>query len=155
MFPPPLKLKYMCHYPWYLYIFTWNFHQGRYTKHCSRKGCVLFVFHISSDKWKGVEDVEVLKGYLVLKQFQDVFPTYISELPPHREMKFSIELVPRATPTSNSPYKISTPKLVELKLHLKEMIYNGYIMPSVLPCGTPIFLVNKKDGTLRLCIDYR
>lgn len=47
-------------------------------KHNSRKGCVLFSFHISSDKGKDVEDVEDLKRYLVLQQFQDVSPSDIS-----------------------------------------------------------------------------
>eukprot|EP00253_Pinus_taeda_P018597 PITA_18597 len=50
---------------------------------------------------------------------------------------------------------MSTPKLVELKLQLKEMLDKGYIRPSVSPWGAPILFVKKKDGTLRLCIDYR
>jgi len=44
---------------------------------------------------------------------------------------------------------------VELKLQLKEMLDKGYIMPSVSPLGAPMLFVKKKDGTLRLCIDYR
>jgi len=77
---------------------------------------VLFAVHISSDKGKDVEDAEVLSRYPILQLFQDVFPTKIPELPPHREVDFSIELVLRATPTSKAPYKMITPKLVELKL---------------------------------------
>jgi hypothetical protein len=50
---------------------------------------------------------------------------------------------------------MSTPKLVELKLQLKEMMDKGYIRPSVSPWGAPILFVKKKDGTLQLCIDYR
>jgi len=50
---------------------------------------------------------------------------------------------------------MSTAKLVELKLQLKEMLYKGYIKPSVAPCGTLVLLIKKKDGTLILCIDYR
>eukprot|EP00253_Pinus_taeda_P014682 PITA_14682 len=72
--------------------------------------------HIFSDKGKDVEDAEVLKRYPTLQQFQDVFPTKISELFPYREVDFSIELVPGAVKTSNTPYKMSTPELVELKL---------------------------------------
>jgi len=87
-------------------------------------------------------------------KFQDVFPIEISELPPHREVDFSIELVTEAAPTSKAPYRMSTPELVELKLQLKEMLYKGYIRPSVSPWGTPVLFL-KKDGTLRLCIDYR
>eukprot|EP00253_Pinus_taeda_P030517 PITA_30517 len=99
-------------------------------KHRSRKGCVFFVVHISSDKGKEVEDEGVLKGYLVLQQFQDVFPVDISELPTHREVDFSIELVCGSTPTSKAPYMMSTLELVELKLQLKEMLDKQYIRPS-------------------------
>ena len=78
--------------------------------------CVL-ALHISSDKGKEVEDVDVLRMYLVLQQFQDVFPEHITDFPPHREVDFSIELVPQVAPTSKAPYKMSTPELVELKLY--------------------------------------
>ena len=70
-------------------------------------------------------------------------------------MDFSIELVPGAAPTSKAPYRVSTPKLVELKLQLKEMLDKGYIRPSVWSWGVPVLFVKKNDGTLRLCIDYR
>ena len=50
---------------------------------------------------------------------------------------------------------MSTPELVELKMQLKEMMDKGYIRPSMSPWGAPFLFVKKKDGTLRLCIDYR
>ena len=56
---------------------------------------------------------------------------------------------------SKSPYRMSTPELVELKLSLKEILDKGYIRPSVSPWGAPVLFVKKKDGTLRLCIDYK
>jgi len=94
---------------------------------------MLFVVHISSDKGKEVEDADVLKKYLVLELFKDVFPKDIIELLPHREVDFSIEQVPGAAPESKLPYRMSTPDLVELKLQLKEMLEKGYIRPSVSP----------------------
>ena len=109
----------------------------------------------SSDKGKDVADVEVLKRYPVLQQFQDVFPAKYSELPLHREVEFSIEFVPRVAPTSKTPYKMSNLELVKLKLQWKEMIDKRYIRPSVSPLSAPMLLVKKRDGTLRLCIDYR
>eukprot|EP00253_Pinus_taeda_P004224 PITA_04224 len=93
--------------------------------------------------------------YLILQQFQDVFLEDISEFPPHKEVEFSIELVLGATPTSKAPYRMRTLDLVELKLQMKEMLDKGYIRPSVLPWGAPMLFVKKKDGTLKLCIDYR
>ena len=123
---------------------------------CScKKGCVLFVVHISNDKGKEVVDVKVLSRYLILQQFHDVFPTDILEFPPHREVDFSIELVLRASRASKAPYKMSTPDLVELKLQLNKMLDKEYIRPSVSPWGAPVLFGKKKDGTLRLCIDYR
>lgn len=70
-------------------------------------------------------------------------------------MDFSIELVPKEEPTSKAPYMMSTPELVELKLHLKEMLDKRYMRPSVLPWGALVLFVNNKDGTLKLRIDYR
>lgn len=54
---------------------------------------MLFAVHISSDKGKEVEDAEVLIWYLVLQEFHNVFPIYISKFLPHKEVDFSIELV--------------------------------------------------------------
>ena len=65
-----------------------------------------------------------------MQQYQDVFPTKIPKLPPHREADFSIELVPATSPALKAPYKMSSPELVELKLQLKEMLDKGYIRPS-------------------------
>jgi hypothetical protein len=56
---------------------------------------------------------------------------------------------------SRTPYRMSTPELVEIKLQLKEMMDKGYIRPSVSPWGAPFLFVKKKYGTLRLCMDYR
>ena len=49
---------------------------------------------------------------------------------------------------------MSALELVELKLHLQELIEKGYIRPSVSPWGAPILFVKRKDGTMQMCIDY-
>jgi len=59
--------------------------------------------HIFSDKGKDVENAEVMKRYPILHPFQDVFSADISELSPHREVNFHIDLVPGETPTSKAP----------------------------------------------------
>ena len=64
-------------------------------------------------------------------KYEDVFPTNIPRLPPHREFDFSIELMHGGALTSKAPYQMSMTELVELKLQLKEMIDKGYIWPSV------------------------
>ena len=79
----------------------------------------------------------------------------IPSLPPKREIDFSINLMPGATPISKTPYRMSTLELKELQMHLEKLLKKGYIRPSVLPWGAPVLFVKKKDGTLRLCIDFR
>ena len=49
---------------------------------------------------------------------------------------------------------MSTPKLLEPKLQLQELIEKGYIFPSVSPWAAPISFVKKKDGTMGMCINY-
>jgi hypothetical protein len=72
-----------------------------------------------------------------------------------RDIDFSINLMPGATPVSKDPYIMSTPRLKELQLQLEELLKKGYIRPSVSPWGAPVLFVKKKDGTLRLCIDFQ
>jgi hypothetical protein len=59
------------------------------------------------------------------------------------------------TPVSKTPYKMSTLELEELQMKLEELLKKGYIFPSVSPWGAPILFVKKKDGTLRIFIDFR
>ena len=101
------------------------------------------------------ENQTPLKQHSVLDEFPDVFPEEIPGLPPQHEIDFSIELLPRSTPVSKVPYRMSIPKLTELKIQLQELLEKGYIRPSVSPWGAPVLFIKKKDGTLRLCIDYR
>jgi hypothetical protein len=100
-------------------------------------------------------DKPSLDDHPILREYRDVFTEEVSGLPPRRDIDFSIELAPGAVSVSRTPYRMSTPELVELKLQLKEMMDKGYIQPSMSPWGAPVLFVKKKDGTLRLCIDYR
>ena len=73
-----------------------------------------------------------------------MFPDEIPGLPPKRDIDFTIELVPGAAPVSKTPYRMSTPEMLELKMQLQELLEKKYIRPSVSPWGA-----------LKLCIDYR
>ncbi|GAU10637.1 hypothetical protein TSUD_418350, partial [Trifolium subterraneum] len=64
-------------------------------------------------------------------------------------------LSPRSQPISIAPYRMSPLELRELKSQLEELLQKHFIRPSVSPWGAPVLLVKKKDGTMRLCIDYR
>ena len=74
-------------------------------------------------------------------------------LPPDREVKLSIDLLPSTGPISKAPYKMAPAKLREL-VQLQELLDKGFIRPSVSPWGAPVLFVRKKDGSMRLCIDY-
>ncbi|GJZ16981.1 putative reverse transcriptase domain-containing protein [Tanacetum coccineum] len=71
------------------------------------------------------------------------------------EIEFGIELIPGAEPISKAPYHMAPVELKVLKEKLQEMLENGFIRPSVSPWGAPVLFVKKKDGSMRLCIDYR
>ena len=64
--------------------------------------------------------------------------------PPKRDIDFSINLMPGASTVSKVPYKMSTPELKELQMHLEELLKKGYIFPSVSPLGAPILSIKKK-----------
>ncbi|KAA0043118.1 ty3-gypsy retrotransposon protein [Cucumis melo var. makuwa] len=90
----------------------------------------------------------------VVRDYPDVFPEELSGLPPHREVEFAIELEPGTVPISKAPYRMAPAELKELKVQLQELLYKGFIRPSVSPWGAPVLFVKKKDGSMRLCIDY-
>jgi hypothetical protein len=91
----------------------------------------------------------------VVSEFPDVFPEELPGMPPDCDIEFVIELMPDTAPIYKSPYRISTLELVELKEHIKEFLEKGFILPSSFPWGAPVIFVSKKDGTQRLCMDYR
>ena len=70
-------------------------------------------------------------------------------------MDLSIEIVLGIAPVSREPYRMAPVELKELKLQLQELLDKRFVRPSVLPWGAPVLFVKKKDGTLRMCIDYR
>ena len=76
-------------------------------------------------------------------------------LPPHREIEFCINVVSDTAPVFMSPYRMALAELKELKEQLQELLDKDFIRPSTSPWGAPVLFVKKKDGTLRLCIDYR
>jgi hypothetical protein len=91
----------------------------------------------------------------LLHEFQDLFPDNIEHLPPFRGVECEITLQPNTQPPSKAPYRLAPPELAELKKQLQELLDLGFIRPSVSPFGAPILFVKKKDGSMRMCIDYR
>jgi hypothetical protein len=91
----------------------------------------------------------------VVNEFPNVFPEELSGMPPDRDIEFVIELKPGTSPIYKTPYRMATPELAELKEHVKELLEKGFIRPISSPWGAPVIFVLKKDGTQRLCMDYR
>ncbi|KAJ0921353.1 putative nucleotidyltransferase, Ribonuclease H [Helianthus annuus] len=118
---------------------------------CLRKGTFAFLAHIVEKKDKGpsISDVPVVRD------FPDVFPDDLPGPPPARSVDFRIDLVPGATPVAKSPYRLAPSEMQELSSQLQELLDKGFIRPSTSPWGAPVLFVKKKDGSFRMCIDYR
>nr|GFC36717.1 reverse transcriptase domain-containing protein [Tanacetum cinerariifolium] len=99
---------------------------------------------------KVVSTNTVLRGY-----FPEIFPDDLSSLPPVREIEFRIDLIPGALPVVKSPYRLAPSEMSELSNQLKELQEKGFIQPSHSPWGAPVLFIKKKDGAMRMCIDYR
>ncbi|GJT36395.1 putative reverse transcriptase domain-containing protein [Tanacetum coccineum] len=100
-------------------------------------------------------DEKKLDDIRVVRDFPEVFPDDLSGLPPVREIEFRIDLIPGASPVVKSPYRLAPSEMLELSNQLKELQEKGFIRPSHSPWGAPVLFVKKKDGSMRMCIDYR
>ena len=96
-----------------------------------------------------------LEDITVVREFSDVFPKELPSIPPDREISFEIELLPGSALVSKAPYRMALAELNKLQIQIQELLDMGFIRPSYSPWGAPVLFVKKKDGTLRMCIDYR
>ncbi|GJU97734.1 reverse transcriptase domain-containing protein [Tanacetum coccineum] len=96
-----------------------------------------------------------LEDIPIVRNFPGVFPEDLSGLPPPRELEFRIDLILGAMPIAKSPYRLVPTEMQELSNQLKELQDKGFIRPSSSPWGAPVLFVKKKDGSFRMCIDYR
>ncbi|GJX38275.1 putative nucleotidyltransferase, ribonuclease H [Tanacetum coccineum] len=100
-------------------------------------------------------DEKQLEDIPVVREFPEVFPEDLPGLPPFRQVEFQIDLIPGAAPVSRAPYRLAPSEMQELSDQLQELADRGFIRPSTSPWGAPILFVKKKDGSFRMCIDYR
>ena len=91
----------------------------------------------------------------ILTAFSDVFAPLPAGLPPARQVDHTIELVPGSKPCFRPTYRMSPLELKEVRKQLDELLSKGWVRPSVSPYRAPILFVKKKEGTLRMCVDYR
>ncbi|WVZ75856.1 hypothetical protein U9M48_023880 [Paspalum notatum var. saurae] len=100
-------------------------------------------------------DATALENIRVASEFPDVFPDSLPGMPPERDIEFSIELVPGTAPIYKKAYRIAGVELLEVKKQIDEPLEKGFIPKSTSPWASPVLLTEKKDGTLRMCVDYR
>ncbi|GJX53509.1 putative reverse transcriptase domain-containing protein [Tanacetum coccineum] len=115
---------------------------GRIFKHINK-------YELKKSDEKRLEDIPVVK------EFSDVFPEDLPGLPPVRQVEFQIDLIPGAAPVARTPYRLAPSEMQELSNQLQELTDRGFIQPSTSPWGAPVLFVKKKDGSFRMCIDYR
>ncbi|GJZ75331.1 putative reverse transcriptase domain-containing protein, partial [Tanacetum coccineum] len=105
-------------------------------------------------------DEKRLEDIPVVKEFPEVFPEDLPGLPPVRQVEFQIDLIPGTTlggaaPVARAPYRLAPSEMQELSDQLQELADRGFIRPSTSPWGAPVLFVKKKEGSFRMCIDYR
>ncbi|GJS44403.1 hypothetical protein Tco_0569446 [Tanacetum coccineum] len=119
---------------------------------------VVQVFHIAQDIRKKEEEKserKQIEDVPIVRDFPGVFPEDLPGLPPARPVEFQIDLVPGAAPVARAPYRLAPSEMKELSEQLQELSDKGFIRPSSSPWGAPVLFVKKKDGSFRMCIDYR
>ncbi|GKF78411.1 putative reverse transcriptase domain-containing protein, partial [Tanacetum coccineum] len=104
---------------------------------------------------KKKSDEKRLEDISVVREFPEVFPEDLPGLPPIHQVEFQIYLIPGVAPVARAPYRLAPSKMQELSNQLQEMSDRGFIRPSTSPWGAPVLFVKKKDGSFRMCIDYR
>ncbi|GJV16054.1 putative reverse transcriptase domain-containing protein [Tanacetum coccineum] len=119
------------------------------------KGCQVFLAQISAKKEEDKSKGKQIKDVPIVRDFPKVFPEDFLGLPPARPVEFQIDLILRVTPVARAPYRLAPSKMKELSEQLQELSDKGFIRPSYSPWGAPVLFVKKKDGSFRMCIDYR
>ncbi|GJV88464.1 putative reverse transcriptase domain-containing protein [Tanacetum coccineum] len=115
------------------------------------RGCHLFLAHVTKKKSRETR----LEDMPIIHNFPEVFPEELPRLLPPRQVEFRIDLVPGAAPVARAPYRLASSEMRELSIQLKELLEKGFIHPSSSQWGAPVLFVKKKDGSFRMCIDYR
>ena len=93
-------------------------------------GATCFMIVAQTEKKSIVEKISLI---LVVDEYVDVFPDEIPELPPSRDVDFTIDLIPGAGPVSMAPYRVAPAELAELKKQIEDLLEKNFIRPSALP----------------------
>ncbi|GJS83931.1 hypothetical protein Tco_0750472 [Tanacetum coccineum] len=119
------------------------------------KGCQVYLAQVTTKKAEDKSEERRLEDVPIVREFPEVFREDLPGLPPARQVEFQIDLVPGAAPVARAPYRLAPAKMKELSTQLQKLSDRGFIRPSSSPWGAPVLFVKKKDGSFRMCIDYR
>ncbi|GJZ47689.1 putative reverse transcriptase domain-containing protein [Tanacetum coccineum] len=119
------------------------------------KGCQVYLAQVTSKKAEDKSEEKRLEDVPIVQEFQEFFPENLPGLPPARQVEFQIDLFPGVAPVARAPYRLAPAEMQELSTQLQELFDRGFIRPSSSPWGAPVLFVKKKDGSFRMCIDYR
>ncbi|WVZ70314.1 hypothetical protein U9M48_018989 [Paspalum notatum var. saurae] len=100
-------------------------------------------------------EVKPTDGIRVVREFLDVFPDEQPGMPPDRDFEFLIELLPGTAPIAKRQYRVAPKEQELIKENIDELLGKGFIRPSSSPWAFPVLFVDKKDGSRRICVDYR
>ncbi|GJU28496.1 reverse transcriptase domain-containing protein [Tanacetum coccineum] len=119
------------------------------------EGCPIFLAQVTMKKAEDKSKEKQLEEVPIVQDFPEVFPEDLPGIPPTRQVEFQIDLIPGAASVARAPYRLAPSEMKELSDQLKELSDKGFIRPSSSPWGAPVLFVKKKDGSFRMCIDYR
>ncbi|GKA59034.1 putative reverse transcriptase domain-containing protein [Tanacetum coccineum] len=115
----------------------------------------VFLANVTTKEAEDKSGEKRLEDVPIIRDFTEVFPEDLQSLPPTRQVEFQIDLMPGAALVARAPYRLSPSEMKELSQQLQELSDKGFIRPSSSPWGALVLFVKKKDGSFRMCIDYR
>ncbi|GJW06680.1 putative reverse transcriptase domain-containing protein [Tanacetum coccineum] len=119
------------------------------------KGCPVFLENVNTKETEDKSEKKRFEDVPIIRDFPDVFHEDLLGLPLTQQVEFQIDLIPGVAPVAQAPYRLAPSEMKELLEQLTELSDKGFIRPSSSPWGAPVLFVKKKDGSFRMCIDYR
>ncbi|MCO5611965.1 hypothetical protein L7F22_066225 [Adiantum nelumboides] len=121
----------------------------------SRRAFFIYVKERDETKSSNLSSLDVSRSAF-LDEYANCFSEALpGQLPPKRPEDHSIDLIPGSAAPNKPPYRVSAAQQEEIMMQVNELLQKGHIQPSSSPFCSPVLLVQKKDGSWHMCIDYR